>query len=152
MPGRENHLQENYRSHRKSMRILSNVCRCESLASADALCLYMSQQSYLRREDEWKINYGGSQTSEHGCVTTGRVFFEFCFHFYLLIYHFLFCIFLFQAHTYKSMFMLHLLAEFHAMLTSSMMKNYIVLNSTYKRILLISGYILVVHVISMRLR
>ena len=52
----------------------------------------------------------------------------------------------------QSTFALHLLAEFHDMPTSGMIKNYIVLNATYKRILVISGYISVVHAISMRLR
>ena len=70
----------------------------------------------------------------------------------IFIYHFLSHIFLFWAHIHKSMFGLHLLAEFYTMLTSSMMKNYIVLNPTYKRTLVIDGYVSVVHTISVRLR
>ena len=50
------------------------------------------------------------------------------------------------------MFALHLLAEFHDMPISSIIKDYIVLNTTYKKILIISSYILVVHTIFMRLR
>ena len=44
MPGRGNHLWENYRSHWKSMGILSNICRYRfwmTLALADILHLYM---------------------------------------------------------------------------------------------------------------
>ena len=53
------------------------------------------------------------------------------------------------------MLTLYLLAKFHAILTSSMTKNYIVLNpifSNIKRLFLIGSYISVVYAISVRLR
>jgi len=53
------------------------------------------------------------------------------------------------------MLALHLLAKFHAMLTSSMTKNYIVLKPTFSGIkgpFLIGGYTSVIHAISVRLR
>ena len=52
----------------------------------------------------------------------------------------------------QSTFTLHFPAEFHGMLISGMIKNYIVLNTTYKRTLVISGYTSVVYTISVRLR
>jgi len=53
------------------------------------------------------------------------------------------------------MLALYLLAKFHTMLTSSMTKNYIVLNPTFsdiKRPFLIGSYTSVVYAISIRLR
>ena len=88
-------------------------------------------------------------------MTTGRTLSASFVSIFIFLFIRFFFVFFPSGHTYKSTLVLYLLAEFHVMLTSSMTKNYIVLNSTFSGIkepFLISGYTSVIHTISVRLR